>query len=475
MEDVWKTIPISTNYEASSKGRIRNKKTGYILKQHENRKGYRLVGIKGNNTENITKRVHRLVAMAFIENPNNKKTVNHKDHDRSENDVFNLEWSTHKEQVDHSRKRKLTTEELGYNDTWGNREVWKCDHVTGEKIEMFATVRDAACSVISSKFGMSQIYTVAEGHEISASIPESRQGITTASGFKWQFDKLRTFSAEEWCDVDPVIDGYQISTLGRLCNPRGKVKSPYGPGYSKHCVGGTPYYVHRLVALTFLKRVEWKDFVNHIDGDKNNPSVDNLEWVTLSENSRHAYATGLSLPTIKPVLQYDLDGNFLKEFESLKKAMVEVGPVGINQSIRTSSAAGGYIWKHKTDEKDRVGKLRKPESRSKKVRQYDMNAVFIREFDSIRAAHKEIPGLQRSAAFKGGSSAGYRWKFTTDTTPFTKKTMPPKKKISQYDLDMNFVQQHESISAARSQVPGAGVYAALKHSRQSKGYRWEYA
>ena len=51
--------------------------------------------------------------------------------------------------------------------------------------------------------------------------------------------------------------------------------------------------VHRLVALAFMENVENKRCVNHIDGNKRNNTLSNLEWATDSENSRHAYATGL--------------------------------------------------------------------------------------------------------------------------------------------------------------------------------------
>jgi len=56
---------------------------------------------------------------------------------------------------------------------------------------------------------------------------------------------------------------------------------------------GKNFYVHRLVAKAFIEQAEGKDFVNHIDGDKANNCVTNLEWVTCSENMLHANATGL--------------------------------------------------------------------------------------------------------------------------------------------------------------------------------------
>ena len=278
-EEVWKTIPISLKYEASSHGRIRNKKVGNFLKQFPTPKGYRRVGIKGTHGEAITVLVHRLVAITFIPNPENKPTVNHKKHGGSNNHVSNLEWFSHKQQNGHKRKRKLNAQEIGFKELWGKRKIWKCDKVTGDKLEMFETVRDAANSVQSCKC-MSKMFTVAENHEISSSIPGSRQSRLTAAGFKWKFDELRVLRTEEWRDLDPIdakgAKGYQISSLGRLCAPTGEVRSPSGPEYSVYTLADKSVMAHRLVALTFLPRVDGKDFVNHLDGNKTNPSVDNL-------------------------------------------------------------------------------------------------------------------------------------------------------------------------------------------------------
>ena len=92
----WKKIEQAPNYEVSNYGEVRNLKSGYILKQVYNY-GYALVCIKDSNNKFGLKRVHRLVAQAFIPNPLNKPDVNHKDFNRSNNCVDNLEWATRSE------------------------------------------------------------------------------------------------------------------------------------------------------------------------------------------------------------------------------------------------------------------------------------------------------------------------------------------------------------------------------------------
>ena len=415
-EEIWKTIPISLKYEASTHGRIRRIKTGYIVKSHKNRKGYFQTGIKGTNGEKITGRINRLVAITFIPNPENKPTVNHIDHEPSNNHVSNLEWSTHREQVLHSRKRKLTTEENKIADTWGVRDIWKCDPETGERLEMFSTIREAAASSHKKK-SMSEIYTVAEDHEIRSSIETLYPCIKTAIGFAWKFDELRTIKSEEWKDIDPVhvhgSAGYKISTLGRILNNRGKVKSPHGPGYPCHGIGKKKYFSHRLVSLTFIPIVDGKEFVNHIDGNTCNPIVENLEFCSLSDNTKHAHETGLIIRETKKVWQYDLNGNFIKEFNSTKEAKDELGISEINicNSICKGGVSGGFIWKRPSDDKSKVVKLI---PKTKKVWQYDINGNFIKEFNSTKEVKDELGINIRVAISKGGYAGGFIWKRPSD-------------------------------------------------------------
>lgn len=91
------------------------------------------------------------------------------------------------------------------------------------------------------------------------------------------------------------------------------------------------YKIHRLVAITFIPNIDNKPEVNHIDGNKENNCISNLEWTTSSENMQHAFKMGLAKvnknmkgrfgtdnPNSKPVNQYTLDNVFIKSWESTK-------------------------------------------------------------------------------------------------------------------------------------------------------------
>ena len=78
-----------------------------------------------------------------------------------------------------------------------------------------------------------------------------------------------------------------------------------------------------LVSKVFIPNPENKKQVNHIDGNKLNSKLKNLEWCTASENSQHAHDTGLN-PKQKPIIQYDKKMNKIKEFKSQTEASKEL-------------------------------------------------------------------------------------------------------------------------------------------------------
>jgi HNH endonuclease len=107
----WASSVILIGISISDTGLIKNHKTNKLLKPYQNkRNGYMYISFSING-KIYSKRVHRLVAIAFIENPNKYSDVNHKDGDKTNNKKNNLEWCTRSKNILHSydtgiRKRK---------------------------------------------------------------------------------------------------------------------------------------------------------------------------------------------------------------------------------------------------------------------------------------------------------------------------------------------------------------------------------
>ena len=104
-----------------------------------------------------------------------------------------------------------------------------------------------------------------------------------------------------WKSVENYKNSYEVSTDGdvrRIGNEKMLTPRKHTNGYLRVslCEGGTvkDFYIHRLVAAAFIENNLNKTDVNHIDGNKQNNMLQNLEWLTRSENQIHAFKTGLN-------------------------------------------------------------------------------------------------------------------------------------------------------------------------------------
>lgn len=141
-------------------------------------------------------------------------------------------------------------------------------------------------------------------------------------------------------------ENYAINIDGEVANLKTGliVRGSERNGYLRITIRNKQYSIHRLVWETFNEPIPEGYYIDHIDGDKSNNALSNLRLVTQSDNMKNAMKNGHKGQIL--VLQYDKKGNFIQEFESIRKAADAMGVshAAIRSAIDRNGTCKNYIW-----------------------------------------------------------------------------------------------------------------------------------
>nr|QBK85367.1 MAG: HNH endonuclease [Iridovirus LCIVAC01] len=341
----WKAISGCPDYLISTKGRIYSNKSNKYLKINIDRFKQNnmriLISLYDEHGKRKTKIVARLIAEAFIPNPENKKTVNHINGDPYDNNIINLEWATHQEQMKHVSDNKLIK---NFNST--------------------SIIRPILC-FLENKF-ICEYNSIAEASRDTGICRTSIDKVLVnkikrAGGYTWKYKEIihQKIDKEEWKKIviDGIDTGYQVSNMGRIKNKKGR----YIKGTTNR------YYIimdlrfnkirksvriHRLVAKAFILNPNNYPIIDHIDRNRYNNKVSNLRWTTQSGNMNNPNTKKL---INIPVHKLSLDWKIIDTFASIRDAelsmMKETGKKYLHisrvcQGFPKYNTAGGYRWKY---------------------------------------------------------------------------------------------------------------------------------
>lgn len=271
-----------TDYKINKDGKVFSNKTNRFLQGSIYNTGYKMVRLTvGNSKKSYA--VHRLVAEAFLQNPNNLPIVNHKDGNKLNNKADNLEWVNQSENRVHAVQNKISKLANG-----------KRNKIKKENLNLSEWRRYKNSNYLVSKDG-----------------------------------KVYNEKTEILLKETPNQAGYIRYTL-RIDN--------------KNC----SKLAHSLVIESWLNiSLTSSDIINHTDGNKINNSLQNLEITNKKDNALHSFY--VLNKNVKPVIRYNNEKSFKKEYPSLTKAAAAIGlsPSGLYYIIKKGNKYLDDYWMYK--------------------------------------------------------------------------------------------------------------------------------
>jgi hypothetical protein len=291
----WVIVQKYPIYKVSRDGRVYNTKTSRILKNSVHTEYMKTGLMIGKQGKIIRFPIHKLVAMAYLPNPDNYPIINHKDGNKLNNNVENLEWCTQSQNMAHAVDTGLLV-------------------VKGKNFDP------------NTKYSKDEL-------------KERTKTWKTIAGY----------------------ENYKVSPQGDVCNVKlwYLLKPNQLNMYSSVHIKKKSMFIHKLVAQAYIPNPNNHTIVRHKDMNNLNNDIENLEWISKKDNSKHISTAGL-LNSIK-VAQYNLDGTLVKIWNSMSDAEDHFGSRkgsgNISGACRKQMVTSyGFYWKYADDpftEKDR--------------------------------------------------------------------------------------------------------------------------
>ena len=347
-DEIWEIMIDFPKYQINPKG-IRNARTHNILKPQLSSDGYPILKLCIDNNKSSSIYVHTAMATQYIPNsdPSNLIEVNHKNGVKDDFRIENLEWVTHKQNVQHAVDTGLRPKTAGN----GRKiELLDEDH---KVICVFNTSIEAGDHVGYSN-EMVRRYMKSDKYKL-----DNNNNITVIDEFLLRYKVDIDLEGEIWKNVNtlyPNIDNkYKVSNYGRIKNKNKVMKANDKPdGYSQISLSDyikgkdlnvnknnhdKSFYIHTLVAYAFLDfEGDRKDYqVNHKDKNKRNNNIDNLEILLTRDH--------IIKDQGKPVLCVTQNNEYYI-FPSQSKAaeLLEMNIASVHYSIIHHTNHGDHDW-----------------------------------------------------------------------------------------------------------------------------------
>lgn len=227
--------------------------------------------------------------------------------------------------------------------------------------------------------------------------------------------------------------------------------------------------IHRMVAETFLPLVDGKEIVNHKDGDTHNFNINNLEWVTASENSQHAIHIGLHQNGNQTINKYTENLPNEEWLPVVDYPLYIISSCGRIMNIRTKRLlkqyqdnSGGYLcvslWKNNKGKTTRIHQL----VYSHFYNDFNLQGFVINHKDGNKLNNKK-DNLEKVTYKENNLHAAYQIN--------SNKQM---KAVYQLDNDYNIIAEFPSIGMAQRSLNISNISRAISKKGKAGGYYWKF-